>query len=150
MTALLVLLKVVHVLAAAVAVGTNSSAVFWLRAGGRDAERIAFAIDGIRKLDKKVAIPAFAVLLLTGFLMVAFGLYDFTRGWIILAIVLYVALAIAGMRWMGPALKRTMAEAQRDPASEAYDQAARTSLRYTLASLGVLVVIVTLMVTKPF
>ena len=150
MTALLVLLKVIHILAAAVAVGTNSSAVFWLRAGGRNPERIAFAIDGIRKLDRKVAIPAFGVLLLTGVLMVALGLYDFTRGWILLAIVLYVGLAIAGMRWMGPALKRTMAEAQRDPASDAYDLAARTSMRYTLGSLAVLVVIVALMVAKPF
>lgn len=150
MTTLLLLLKLVHIVAAMLAVGTNATAVFWLRAGGRDPERLRFAISGIRRLDRKVAIPAFGVLFLTGITMVLLGLYDFTQGWILLAIVLYLGLAVAGMTIMGPALKRVIAEAERDPDSEAFERAKRTSTRYTLGSLGVLLVIVSLMVIKPF
>lgn len=150
MTTLLLVLKLVHIVAAMLAVGTNATAVFWLRAGGRDPERLRFAISGIRRLDRKVAIPAFGVLFLTGVTMVLLGLYDFTQGWIFLAIVLYLALAVAGMTVMGPALKRVIAEAERDPNSEPFARAEQTSMRYTLGSLGVLLVIVGLMVLKPF
>lgn len=150
MSILLVLLKLVHVIAAMLAVGTNATAVFWLRAGGRDPDRLKFAIGGIRRLDRKIGIPAFGLLLLTGVLMVVLGLYDFTQRWIQLAIVLYLGLAVTGMTVMGPALKRVIAEAERDPHSEAFAEAERTSMRYTIGSLVVLLVIVVLMVTKPF
>lgn len=150
MTTLLVLLKLIHVIAAMLAVGTNATAIFWLQAGGHDPDRVKFAIGGIRGLDRKVGIPAFGVLLITGVLMVVLGLYDFTEGWILLAIVLYIGLAVAGMTVMGPALKRVIAEAEQDPYSEAYVEAKRTSMRYTIGSLAILLAIVVLMVTKPF
>jgi uncharacterized membrane protein len=148
-TTLILLLKVVHVLAATLAVGTNATAIFWLRHAGRDTVRLRFAIGGIRRVDKTIAIPAFALLVLTGGLMVWFGIYDLTEGWVLIALVLYVGLAIAGMTVMGPALKGVIAEAERDPNSAAFDAAAQTSLRYTIGSLAILVVIVVLMVTKP-
>lgn len=150
MTILLLLLKLIHVMAAMLAVGTNATALFWLRAGGHDPDRVKFAIGGIRRLDRKVGIPAFGVLLITGVLMVVLGLYDFTQGWILLAIVLYLGVAVTGMTVMGPALKRVMAEAERDPYSDAFVEARRTSMQYTVGSLAVLLVIVVLMVTKPF
>ncbi len=150
MTTLILLLKLVHILSAMLAVGTNATAIFWLRHAGREPDRLRFAIGGIRWLDKRLAIPAFGVLVLTGGLMVWFGVYDLTEGWVLTALVLYVGLAVAGMTVMGPALKRVIAEAERNPESEAFSAAARTSLRYTIGSLGVLVVIVILMVTKPF
>lgn len=150
MTVLIVLLKLVHIIAAMLAVGTNATAVFWLRAGGRDPDRLRFAIGGVRRLDRKIGIPAFGLLLVTGVLMLVLGLYDFTQGWIQLAVVLYVALAVAGMTVMGPAQKRVIAEAERDPYSRAFVEAERTSMRYTIGSLAVLLVIVVLMVTKPF
>ena len=150
MTTVLLLLKLAHILSATLAVGTNATAIFWLRHAGRDPDRLRFAIGGIRRLDKKVAIPAFGLLVLTGGLMVWLGVYDLTEGWVLTALVLYIGLAIAGMSVMGPALKRVIAEAERDPTSEAFDATARTSLRYTIGSLAVLVVIVVLMVTKPF
>jgi uncharacterized membrane protein len=149
-TTAILLLKLVHILSAMLAVGTNATAIFWLRHAGRDPERIRFAVGGIRRLDKKLAIPAFGLLVLTGGLMVYLGVYDITDGWVLTALVLYVGLAIAGMTVMGPALKRVVAEAERDPNGDAFDVAERTSLRYTIGSLAILVVIVVLMVTKPF
>ena len=150
MTTLILLLKLIHILSAMLAVGTNATAIFWLRHAGRDPERVRFAVGGIRRLDKKIAIPAFGLLVLTGGLMVYLGIYDITDGWVLTALVLYVGVAVAGMTVMGPALKRVAAEADRDPNAEAFDIAERTSLRYTIGSLTVLVVIVVLMVTKPF
>lgn len=150
MTVMLTLLNVVHVIAAMAAVGANMSSVFWLRAAGGDPARLTFAINGVRRLDRKLAIPAFGTLLLTGILMVVLGRYDFTRGWILLAIVLYLGLAIAGVRLMGPAMRRLLAEAERDPCSDAFVEAERVSMRYTYGSLAVLLLIVVLMVSKPF
>ncbi len=144
------LLKLVHILSAMLAVGTNATAIFWLRHAGSDPEKVRFAVDGLRRLDKKLAIPAFGLLILTGGLMVFLGVYDITDGWVLTALVLYIGLAIAGMTVMGPALKRVAREAERDATGAAFDDAKRTSLRYTIGSLAVLVVIVVLMVTKPF
>lgn len=150
MTTAIVLLKLVHIVSAMLAVGTNASAVFWLRHAGRDPERIRFAIGGIRRLDRRLAIPAFGLLVLTGGLMVLIGVYDITDGWVLTAIALYIGLAVAGISVMGPALKHVVAEAERGTASAAFEAAQRTSLRYTIGSLTVLLVIVVLMVTKPF
>ena len=149
-TTLIMLLKLVHILSAMLAVGTNATAIFWLRHAGRDPDRLRFAIGGIRWLDKRLAIPAFGVLVLTGGLMIWFGVYDLTEGWVLAALVLYLGLAVAGMTIMGPALKRVLAEAERGHASTTFEDAQRTSLGYTWGSLVVLVIIVALMVTKPF
>lgn len=150
MTTAIVLLKLVHIVSAMLAVGTNATAIFWLRHAGRDPERIRFAIGGIRRIDKRVAIPAFGLLVVTGGAMVFLGMYDITDGWVLISLVLYVGLAGVGMTVMGPALKRVVAEADRDPDGAAFEAAERTSLRYTIGSLAILLVIVSLMVTKPF
>lgn len=150
MTTAIVLLKLVHIVSAMLAVGTNATAIFWLRHAGRDPERIRFAIGGIRRIDKRVAIPAFGLLVVTGGAMVFLGVYDITDGWVLISLVLYVGLAGVGMTVMGPALKRVVAEADRDPDGAAFEAAERTSLRYTIGSLAILLVIVSLMVTKPF
>ena len=150
MTVLLILLKLIHVGAAIMAVGPNATYVLWLRAAGRDRDRLAFAIRGVREMDRRLAVPAYGILLLTGVLMVVLGVYDFTQLWLLLAIALYLVVAIAGMTVMGPAIKRFRDEAARDPNSAAFDQARATSIRYTWGSVIILLVIVTLMVTKPF
>ncbi len=150
MTVLLVLLKLIHVGAAIMAVGPNATYVLWLRAAGRDRDRLAFAIRGVREMDRRLAVPAYGILLLTGVLMVILGVYDFGQRWLQLAIVLYLAVAIAGMTVMGPAIKRFRDEAARDPNSAAFEAARATSIRYTWGSVIILLLIVTLMVTKPF
>lgn len=147
---LLALLKLVHVLSAIMVVGPNATYVLWLSAAGRDRDRLAFAIRGVREMDRRLAVPAYGLLLLTGLLMVFFGQYDLTQGWLLVAIGLYLVVAIAGMTVMGPAIKRFRSEAERDPTSAAFDAARATSIRYTWGSVIILLVIVTLMVTKPF
>lgn len=147
---LVVVLKVVHVLAATVVVGANATYATWIRFGNRHREHLAFAIRGTRNLDKSLVIPAFGLLLLTGVPMVLLGVYDFTAGWLLVAIVLYLGLGVAGMTVMGPATRRLLRAAEADPDGAEYAAAERTTMRHTAASLAILLVIVVLMVAKPF
>ncbi len=85
-------LKLVHVLSAIVAVGTNVTYFVWLGAmKGRAPTQQTFALDTIKKLDARLANPAYGVLPLTGVIMVLIsdGL-GFTTFWIAVAIGLYV------------------------------------------------------------
>ena len=147
---LILLLKVVHILAAIVAVGSNVTYAFWLARAGRDRERLVFTIEGIRRLDSRIANPAYIVVLFSGLGMVALGAFSFTTGWIVAAIVLYVVLVVVGIAFFSPAIKRQLDEAQRDPLSPAYAAAASRSNLFGIGTLVVVIVIVVLMVTKPF
>ena len=50
---LFVVLKFLHVLPVIVAVGANLTYAFWLRAAGRDRDRLVFAITVIRRMVTK-------------------------------------------------------------------------------------------------
>ena len=144
------LLKVVHVLAAIAAVGANVSYAFWLRSAGRDRDRLIWSIQGVRRLDRAIANPGYVVLLITGVGMVATGAYSFSEGWLDAALGLYILTAILGITAFAPAIRRQLAEAERDPASAAYEAAARRTNLLGLVTTAIVVLIVVLMVTKPF
>jgi len=144
------LLKLIHVLAAIVAVGANLTYSFWLRRAGLDRDRLTWTIDGIRRLDRTVANPAYILLLISGVLMVLTGAYSFAARWLQVAVVLYAAVALLGILAFAPAVRRQAAEAARDPTTPAYAEAARRSDLLGVLTTGVAVVIVILMVTKPF
>ena len=147
---LVVVLKVIHVVAVIVAVGANASYAFWLRHAGRDRDRLVYTISGIRRLDRLVANPSYVLVLVTGVLMVLGGAYSFGTGWIAASIVLFVAVAVLGITTFGPAIRHQLAEAERDPSSSAYASAARRSTALGMLTTMVVLVIVVLMVTKPF
>lgn len=150
MVSLLTILKLVHILSAIAVVGPNMTTAIWLKAAGTDRDRLLYAISTIRFVDRRISIPAFGLLFVTGILMVWVGAYDLTRGWLAFAIAIYLVVGIVGFTHMGPALRRLRAAAAADPTSPACAAAMRTSVRYTTMSLIALVVIVGLMVTKPF
>jgi uncharacterized membrane protein len=144
-------LKVVHILAAVVALGANVTYAFWLRqAGTKDRDRLVFTIASIRKLDNTIATPAYVVVLLTGLGMVFSGLFSFTAGWIQAALVLYVAAVLIGVFLYAPTIRRQLAEAEADPASAAYAALASRSNLLGIIVIAIVLVIVVLMVTKPF
>ena len=145
------LLKVVHVLAAIVAVGANLTYAFWLRrAGTDDRDRLVWTIGSIRRLDKLIATPAYVVVLLTGLAMVFSGAFSFTAGWIQVALGLYVLVVILSIAMYTPALRRQLTEAEADPSSAAYRAAASRSNVFGIVVILIVLVIVVLMVTKPF
>lgn len=144
------LLKLVHVLSVITAVGANVTYAFWLRSAGTDRDRVLFVISGVRRLDRRVANPAYGVVLLTGVLMVLTGAYSFEQGWIAAAIVLYIAVAVLGIAVFAPAIRRQLAAAEADPTTPTYAAAARRTARLGWLTTAVVLVIVALMVTKPF
>lgn len=144
------LLKFVHIVAAIVAIGTNVTYAFWLRRAGRDPDKLPWAIRGIQTLDNRLANPAYILLLITGVLMVLSGAFSFQTGWIAAALVLYVVLVLVGIFVYAPTIRRQLAEAERDPGSPAYAAIERRSTQLGIVTLVIVLVIVALMVTKPF
>jgi uncharacterized membrane protein len=146
---LFTILKFIHILSAIVAVGANLTYLYWIRRAGTDQARLLDALDGVQRLDSRVANPAYIVLLLTGLLMVFNVGIPLTTLWIAAALVLYVLVAFVGIVLYAPALRRQRAEAERDPTSAAYISAAtRANLLGAFTVVAVLV-IVFLMVFKP-
>jgi uncharacterized membrane protein len=144
------ILKVIHVIAAIVAVGANLTYAFWLRrAGTDDRERLVWTIGSIRRLDDLIATPAYVVVLLTGLGMVFTGAFSFLTGWIQVALGLYVLVVILSIALYAPALRRQLAEAEADPTSAAYRAAAARSNVLGILVTVIVLVIVFLMVTKP-
>ena len=149
----LILLKLVHIAAAIVAVGANVTYAAWLRAAGRDRDRLRFAIDTIRWIDHRIALPGYIVVLVTGLGMVVTGFYAFGApgsGWLEIALLLYMATAVLGFHDFAPALRIQAEEAAKDPSSVAYAAAARRTGLLSAVTTGIVAVIVFLMVVKPF
>jgi uncharacterized membrane protein len=142
-------LKIVHILAAVVALGSNVTYAFWLRWAGRDRDRLGFALDGIGRLDRTFANPAYILLLLTGVGMVLTGAFRFEQFWIAAALALYVLTAVIGITLYAPTLRRQREEAARDPSSPAYAAVERRSTLLGVATIAIVVLIVILMVAKP-
>lgn len=144
------ILLLIHVLAAIVAVGANLTYAIWFRAAGTDRDRLVFVIRTVRMIDSRIANPAYIVLLVTGLLMVAGGVVSLTAGWILAALALYVATAVVGVALFAPAIRRQLAEAERDVTSESYRAAAARSTALGVVTTVLVLLIVVLMVTKPF
>ena len=142
-------LKVVHILGAIVALGANVTYPFWLQRAGRDRDRVLDALDGIRKLDRRIANPAYILVFIVGILLVLTGGYSFGTFWISAAIGLFIIVAVLGATLYAPALRRQEAEARADISSPAYATAARRQIVLGVVVTLLVVAIVVLMVTKP-
>jgi hypothetical protein len=66
-------LKLLHVLAAIIAVGTNVTYFVWLRLVRNSPTDHAFILNGLFTLDRRLANPAYILLPLTGIIMVLIG-----------------------------------------------------------------------------
>jgi uncharacterized membrane protein len=143
------LLKLVHIASAIVAVGANVTYAIWMSRAHRDRDHLVFVIETIRFLDRRLALPAYVLVLITGIAMVARGAYSFTTGWIAAAIALYFVAVVVGIVAFGPTVRRQLAEARRDPSSPAYVDLAQRNQRLTVVTIVVVAAIVVLMVTKP-
>src|SRR3990172_9189817 len=98
---LYLVLKLVHVLLAIFAVGANLTYGFWMAMAGSDPDRIAFALRGIRAIDR-AANMGYGLLLITGIALVLVASISFTTFWIAAAIVLYVGAVIFGIVLYAP------------------------------------------------
>lgn len=143
-------LKFAHVMLAIIAVGFNASYAIWLARSARHPERESFALRTIKVLDDRFANPAYALLLVTGLLMVWVADLPLSTFWISTSIGIYVAVVLLGLGVYTPTLRRQIrALEDHGPESSEYR---RLSNRGTMVGILVaimVIVIVFLMVTKP-
>ena len=102
------LLKFIHIAAAITAVGSNITYGVWNALAAREAAHMSFMLKGIKFLDDRIANPSYGVLFLTGLLLVFVGHWSITSLWIIVAIVLFVAVAVIGFAVFSPVLTLTL------------------------------------------
>jgi len=143
-------IKVLHVLAAVVAVGSNVTYGIWIASGSRDPAVLPFALRGVKTIDDRLANPAYGLLLLTGALMVIVGGIRASTSWLVMSFGLYVAVVLVGLLGSTPTLKKQIQLLASDgPSAAAYTAASKRGITLGIV-LGVLtVVIIVFMVTKP-
>ena len=143
-------LKFLHVLLAIIAVGFNASYGVWIARAAREPAHLPHVLRGIKTLDDRFANPAYALLLVTGLLMVWVGDLDLTTFWISTALGLYVVVVLVAALGYSPALRRQVAALDVGGADSAeFTAASRRATVFGLVTSVLVLVIVFLMVTKP-
>jgi uncharacterized membrane protein len=142
--------KFLHILLAIVAVGFNATYGIWLARAAREPEHEAFTLTGVKLLDDRFANPAYALLLVTGLLMVWIGDLDLTQFWLLAGLVLYAVAVGLGLFVYTPTLRDQIAALEAGGAASTEFQA--LSRRGTTVGIVLavdVIVIAFLMVTKP-
>ncbi|HEV3474514.1 MAG TPA: DUF2269 family protein [Actinomycetota bacterium] len=142
--------KFLHVVLAIIAVGFNASYGIWLSRAARDPDHELHVLRGIKALDDRFANPAYALLLVTGLIMVAISGVRITDFWIAAGLALYALVVVVGAGLYTPTLRRQIEVLEvQGPTSPAYQRLATRS-RITGIGLAIpTIIIVFLMVTKP-
>lgn len=142
--------KFLHVLLAIVAVGFNAAYGVLLARAAREPEHQGHVLRTVKTLDDRFANPAYALLLVTGLVMVWVGDVDLTQFWLAMAIGLYVLAIILGLAVYSPTLRVQISTLDAEGPSSATFQT--LSKRGTVVGVVLavdVIVIVYLMVTKP-
>jgi uncharacterized membrane protein len=142
--------KFVHVTLAIIAVGFNASYGIWIARSARDPEHIGFVMRTIKLIDDRIANPAYALLLVTGFFMVWNAGYPLTTLWIAGALALYLLVLVLAFTVISPNFRAQLRALETDgPKSETFQAAARTGRTFGIVVSLLVVAIVFLMVVKP-
>jgi len=140
--------KFLHVLMAIVAVGFNASYGIWLARAAREPEHQAHVLRGIKVLDDRFANPAYALLLVTGLVMVWVGDLELTQFWLAGGLTLYVVAVVLGLFVYTPTLRGQIQALQTGDTAGLQRLSARGTAVGAALAVDV-VIIVFLMVTKP-
>lgn len=143
------LLKFVHVLLAITALGSNITYGVWNMLAAREPANLLFTLKGISFIDRRVANPAYGLLLITGLILVA--MQWGWRGWIITALILFVLLIVVAVGFYSRAMRQQIQVLETEgPASAAYKRLEGQTTLYGIISAVIALVIVFVMVVKPF
>jgi Predicted integral membrane protein (DUF2269) len=144
------LLKYLHVLLAITALGSNITYGVWKALGAREPAHAPFALKGIAFIDNRVANPAYGGLLITGLILLAVGQWGF-RGWVIAALILFALEIVVAIGFYSRVVRQQIQVMDAEGvASAAYKRLDAQALRYGVISLVIALLIVFLMVVKPF
>jgi len=145
------LLKLAHILLAVIALGGSLTFPLWRQHAERAPAQLAFTLRGIRWVDRRVVIPAYALQLVTGLWLAVAGGIPLTAGWLIASIALYAFATAVGIVVLGPAGRRQLALiASGAIATPEYARLDRRTRTWELVAVASIVGILGLMVLKPF
>ena len=139
----------IHVLAALVGFGVTSSYPVLQLLGERgDRRDLPFALDAITTISRRVAVPATAVVGVTGIYQLADGPYGLDDAWASAGLALYLAVMGVAIGYLAPHYGRA-AEAARRGDADAYASAIRGVTVVGPFVVAAVLAIVVLMVVKP-
>ena len=149
MSIVYLIIKYIHIFSAIVAVGANITYAVWNARSASEPAHLGFTLKGIQFIDNRIANPAYGVLLLTGLILVFAGSWGF-KLWVIVALVLFVVVAILGFAVFTPLLRNQIGLVDAgDTASPEFARLANRS-RTLGPILGLLLaIILVMMVFKP-
>jgi uncharacterized membrane protein len=144
-------LKLVHILAAIVALGFNFSYAIWAARGVKTPEHLLFTLKGIKFLDDYAANPSYLVSVATGLAMSYVAGYSIleTR-WILYALIIFGGMGIVGFGLYTPALRKQIKVLEtQGMSSPAYQQVNSRQTILGLILFGLALSMLALMVFKP-
>lgn len=142
-------LKLLHILAAIIAVGANITYSIWYARIGTDRSVAVHTLRTIETLENRLANPAYGAVLVLGIAMAFVGdLWN--QPWIHLALGLYAIMLIAALTLYTPALKAQIQAAETDgPESDAYQAAAKKGQSAGMLLFTIVIATLWVMVFKP-
>lgn len=147
---LYLLLKLLHVLAAMVAVGTNATYGLLLARAHREPAHLGHVRESVRALDRMIANPAYAAVLVTGLLLVWVGPVPLVAPWLLSALLLFLLAAVLGLGVLTPLTRRQSQVLQRQgPQAAEYARLRRMINRISGLAAALVLLILWLMVVKP-
>jgi uncharacterized membrane protein len=142
--------KWLHILAAIVALGANITYGIWIASVAKNPAALSFTLRTIKRIDDRMANPAYALSLITGLFLVWIGPYGLLEPWLVVALVLYAAILLLGIFGYSPTLRRQIALAESaGVASAEYAAVGRRSTLLGILLVVIVVVIEFLMTAKP-
>jgi len=150
------LIRVVHILAVVVLLGNLFMAPFWRKRlaalGGAQAR--AVANRSVRIADFAFTLPAWVVVLASGIMLIIAGGWPSPHGWLDLSLALFLGWLVLWHILVLRARKAMIAQAQEaaggGQASAELAQHERQWQRWSYLSAAIVILILVLMVTKPF
>lgn len=141
-------LKWLHIVSACIGFGSNVTHIFWLLAANADPVHGSNILRLIKKIDDRLAVPAYVVATICGTTM-WLSLWPTNTPWIIVSLVLTLVLAAMGTAY-GPFMKKWIRLTARQPPDQ--QQIAGLARGLTFSWIGITVsvfVVLYLMVWKP-
>jgi uncharacterized membrane protein len=144
------LLKFVHVLLAITAVGSNITYGVWNALAAREPAQVPFVVQGIAFIDRRVANPAYGLLLITGLALLVVGKLGFP-GWVVAALILFAILIVVAIGFYSRVVRQQIQALEADGQESAtYKRLNGQATIYGIISLVIALAIVFMMVVKPF
>ena len=148
MTTVQILLSI-HILSALVAVGATVSYFFWLRRAVLAPESRSFTLDTIRMMERRMVMPAYVLVLLTGLGLIDRAGWAWSTPWLEMSILFFIML-LGLLGFHARVIKGQIALVADGSADSAeYDRAHARGRILLALKVVVIIAMVYLMVFKP-